>query len=428
MGKKQDETAVERDIRAILQAIAAPPDLQIELYGDACTAHALMGRFEYGSAKALRAKARKPTPEVRAALADLATAFKTVEDDPTHECYSEDYIRNSPLWRAVREAAQCALDAYGWPAGTPLRSTVIQEASDEGKDVPNSRKHRPRGLKPWSDADTTVTYHRDLFAMLDITPVVSEPFATILAEREAALGVTLPPSVVEFFRIRGIFDLYESNSENDSLIGGLYNVDDRTKLRALGTPEDAERGYIRVAISAEGFLTWYVRLDGSDDPPVDYVHSEEECEEDEDGEPIETYHPYTPTFSAFAFDRMTSWRFRAPQHDLKMRGIADAPTDADRRRLGEALRLGPHHRDDDGFADRYFTHHSLVKVSTEDWYGDLKPGQATWEVGADSVEALAELFRLLAPIGTLAHDLKLEAYPEELAAEAEELLAPMQSG
>jgi hypothetical protein len=108
-----------------------------------------------------------------------------------------------------------------------------------------------------------------------------------------------------------------------------------------------------------------------------------------------------------------------------MKAIANAPTDADRRRLAEALRIGPHHRNDDGFADRYFTRHGVVKVSTEDWYGELKPGQASWEVQADSVEALADIFRVLATIGSLARDLKLEGYPQELAAEAEEVLAPM---
>lgn len=429
MAKRAAETANERDMRAILQAIAAPPEAQNAVFGDICVPHALMGRFEHVSGKILRARARKPTPEARAALGGLAERFRRVGDDPAHECYSEAYVRASPLWRDVREAAARALDAFGWPPGTPLRSTVVvEEPGPIARDVPNSRRGRPHGSGPWSDADTTLAHHRALFAMLDVAPVVSGPFAAILAEREQALGVRFPASVVEFLRLRGAFGLFESNSDEDSLIGGVYNADDRTRLRALGTPRDVGHGHLRVAISREGFLTWYVRLDGSDDPPVDFVHSEEDCEDDEAGEPILTWRPFAASFSAFVFDRMTRRRFRAPDHELTMEAVAAAPTDTDRRRLGAALQIGPHHQANGDFADRYFTPHGLVRVSSEDWQNRLGPGQAVWEVQADSVDTLAGFFRTLAPIGTLARDLELTAHPAGLAAAAEAALAPIRAG
>ena len=44
MAKKARQTPIETELRAILNAIAAPAEVHVELYGDACVAHALSGR------------------------------------------------------------------------------------------------------------------------------------------------------------------------------------------------------------------------------------------------------------------------------------------------------------------------------------------------------------------------------------------------
>jgi hypothetical protein len=421
MEKKARETPIESELRAILNAIAASADVQCELYGDHCVAHGLSGRYEYGSRRMLRSRTRKPTAECRQALEDLAARFAATDEDPAHECFDEAYIRESPIWNDVRESAVRALRAFGWPQEPPLRETLIKVVEPEMTDVPRSRRIRPRWVKPWSGTKTTLEYHRALFEMLDIEPVASEPFAQIVADREQALGRALPPSIVEFFRLRGIFDLFDQNSNNDSLIGGVYNADDRTKLRALGNPRHVEQGYLQVAVENQGVVTWFAQLDGSDDPPV--FHDSDMSAGDDLSE-VE-WSPVASTFSGFLFGMMTQWRFRAPQYELSLRAIAPRPTERDRQRLLSVFRVGPSDEWNGVFAERYFTPHGLLRVGNE---GPLEDGQVIWHVQADSLDVLETFLAVLAPIGILTRDFELRAWPESLQAEAQTQLDRFRSG
>jgi hypothetical protein len=414
MAKKARQTPIETELRAILNAIAAPAAVQIELYGDVCVAHALSGRYEYGSGRMLRSRTSKPTAERREAIEDLAARFASTDKDPAHQCYDEAYIQGSPLWSDVRESAARALRAFGWPQEPPLRETVIKTVEPHMPDVPRSRRARPHWIKRWSETDTTLKYHRALFEMLDIEPVVSGPFVQIVAEREHALGRALPSSVAEFLRLRGIFDLFQQNSNEDSLIGGVYRGDDRTKLRALGNPRHVEQGYLQIAVENQGVVTWFARLDGSDDPPV--FHDSDMSATDDDDLSEVPWAPVAPTFSSFLFDMMSQWRFRAPQFQLALRAVAVRPTEPDRRRLRSLLSPGPCDERDGVFIDRYFTPHGLLKVSNDE---PLEEGQAVWHVQADSLDALDAFLAVLAPIGTLTRRFELEVRPESLRAEAQ---------
>jgi hypothetical protein len=414
MAKKASQTPIETELRAILNAIAAPADVQIELYGDACVAHALSGRYEYGSGRMLRSRTRKPTAECRKALEDLAARFAMTDNDPAHKCYDEAYIEGSPLWSDVRESAARALRAFGWPQETPLREAVIKTVEPHMQDVPRSRRVRPHWVKGWSGTDTTLKYHRALFEMLDIEPVVSKPFEQIVAEREHALGRALPPSIAEFLRLRGIFDLFEQNSNADSLIGGVYRGDDRTKLRALGNPRHVAQGYLQVAVENQGVVTWFARLDGSDDPPVFHDNDMSATDDDDLSEVIWTL--VAPTFSTFLFEMMSLWRFRAPQYELAVRATASRPTEQDRQRLRSLLRVGPCDERDGVFIDRFFTPHGLLKVSNSE---PVEGGQAVWHIQADSPDVLDTFLAVLAPIGTLTRHFELEVWPESLRAEAQ---------
>jgi hypothetical protein len=423
MAKKASQTPIEKELRAILNAIAAPADVQIELYGDACVAHALSGRYEYGSGWMLRSRTRKPTDECRQALDDLTARFAKIDEDAAHECYDEAYIVGSPLWSEVRESAVRALRAFGWPRETPLRETVITTDEPRMPDAPRSRRPRPRWVKPWSGTDTTLKYHRALFEMLDIEPVVSKPFAEIVAEREHALGRALPESITEFFRLRGIFDLFEQNTNEDRLIGGVYRGDDRTKLRALGNPRQVEQGYLRVAVENQGVVNWFTQLDGSDDPPV--FHDNDMSATD-DGDLSEvSWTLVAPTFSAFLFDMMSCWRFRAPQYELALRATASRPTEQDRQRLRSLLRVGPCDERDGVFTECYFTPHGLLRVSNAE---PLEEGQAVWHLQADSLDALETFLAVLAPIGNLRQHFELGVWPDSLRPEAQARLDRFRSG
>jgi hypothetical protein len=423
MVKKASQKPIETELRAILNAIAAPADVQIELYGDVCVAHALSGRYEYVSGRLLRSRTSKPTAEHRKALEDLAARFAKTDEDPAHECYDEAYIEGSPLWSDVRESAARALRAFGWPPGTPAqRTTVIKTVEPHMDDVPRSRRVRPHWVKRWSGTDTNLKYHRALFEMLDIEPVVSKPFAQIVAEREHALGRALPPSIAELLRLRDIFDLFEQNSNQDGLIGWIFGADDRTRLRALGNPRHVEQGYLQVAVENQGAVTWFARLDGSDDPPV-YHDNDMSASDGDLSEVIWTL--VAPTFSIFLFEMMSLWRFRAPQYRLEMRATASRPTEQDRQRLQSLLRVGPSDERDGVFIDRYFTPHGLLKVSHDE---PLEEGQAVWHVQADSLDVLDTFLAVLAPIGTLTRHFELEVWPESLRADAQARLDRFRAG
>jgi hypothetical protein len=420
------QSPIEKELRAILNAIAAPAGVQIELYGDVCVAHALSGRFEYGSGRMLRSRTRTPTAECRKALEDLAERFAKTDNDPAHECYDEAYIVGSLLWSEVRESAAQVLRAFGWPEESPLRETVIKTVEPQVPDVPRSLRARPPWVKTWSGTDTTLKYHRALFEMLDIEPADSKPFAEIVAEREHALGRALPPSITEFFRLRGIFNLFKQNKNGDGLIGWIFGSNDRTMLQELGIPRQVEQGYLRVAVENQGVVTWFAQLDGSDDPPV--FHDNDMSTTDGDLSEV----PWTlvaPTFSTFLFEMKSLWRFRAPQYGLAIRATAMRPTEQDHQRLRSFLRAGPSDERDGVFVDCYFTPHGLLKVSNDEPLDEpLKERQAVWHVQADSLDALDTFLAVLAPIGTLTRHFEVEALPESLRAEAQARLDRFRCG
>jgi hypothetical protein len=143
MAKTSSQTDDERDLHLILSAIASPPDDQIEVYHGICIAHALEGRFEYGSVRVLRSSRDKPvSPECRAALEDLAERFKRISVDPAYECHDDTYIAESPLWADVRQSALRALQAFGWLREEPRRETVF-----------NDRYFTPHGLSKVTEDD-----------------------------------------------------------------------------------------------------------------------------------------------------------------------------------------------------------------------------------------------------------------------------------
>ncbi len=106
-------------------------------------------------------------------------------------------------------------------------------------------------------------FHRRLFASLGVEPVLSTPAEKQLAAREAACGVRFPASVRELFTIKGVHALFRENTNHDELV----------PLSELGVPAELRAGFLRIATENQAVVAWYVKLDGTDDPPV--VHNDD---------------------------------------------------------------------------------------------------------------------------------------------------------
>ena len=413
MAKKASQSAAERELHLVLNAIAAPAEDQLDVYHGICIPHSLEGRFEYTSGRVLNARKKPPSAGCRAAIEDLAGRFKRVHEDGRHACGEDAYVTGSPIWDEVRQSARRALDAFGWPCEDPRRDTVVKETIVWGEDkVPRSRKRRPSWARAWTGGDTTLKYHRALFEMLDIDPVVSAPFARIVAEREQALGRKLPASIAELFRLRGIFDLFDENAGGETLGPFVYQGDHRARLRALGHPRHVEQGYMIVSVASQGIVTLYAALDGSDDPPVYHDGDQSGTEDDEHDLSEVDWVPVTPSFSGFVFDMMTRYRFESSGHEIQLRAVAPAPTTKQSEALASALRPGPRDERDGLRIERYFTPHGLIRISNDDEH--LKAGQANWTVQPDSLDALGHFVLALAGIGFPLRHLELYARPDNL--------------
>ncbi|WP_435009517.1 hypothetical protein P12x_000772 [Tundrisphaera lichenicola] len=423
MNDPDTRSFAEKELCYIIQGIALSIEEQASVYEGICIHHALSGRFDHCSGKVLRARSKKATPEVRSALEELKRILDGVCGDPARECSSIAFLQGSQLWKDSREKAIQVLDSFGWPRETPPRSSVARETTAEVDVVPPSMSPLPRGFKRWTGGDPILRFHGPLFEMLNLQPVVSKPFERIILEREKAFGRSFPASVVELLQLRGIFGLFAVNSAGCCLIG--FEADDRSTLRKLGDPEWVEDGHHLISIANQGVTACYVRLDGSEDPPVfsdggGTAYETEDSDADQPG-PI-AWQPVARTFSEFVFDAMTDWRFQTGGHRLQLEALDVEPGPADFKRLANNFRTGPGSREWGLFAHRYFTTHGIIRISNDPTYGPIPEGQATWHIEADSPEALARIFQGVAAIGTLRTSLKLDAEPNDLGARAEELL------
>lgn len=133
-----------------------------------------------------------------------------------------------------------------------------------------------------------IRYHKSALKLLQLTPI-SSAAAAALAAREQALGVTFPASVREWYSIEGAVEILAEHSNEDFPV----------PLDELGDAGEAAHGLLKIMDENQGVVTWYVALDGSDDPPVDvlgYPASDEEEEasrdEDEAEDPDEVYAPW----------------------------------------------------------------------------------------------------------------------------------------
>src|SRR5262245_43186274 len=106
-------------------------------------------------------------------------------------------------------------------------------------------------------------YHQAVFDLVGKKPKPSKRALAALEKRERALGITFPPSLREFYCLEGACETLAENSNEDPAV----------PIEELGEPDDIEHGVLKIQDENQGVAAWYVRLDGSDDPPVE-VESE----------------------------------------------------------------------------------------------------------------------------------------------------------
>lgn len=173
------------------------------------------------------------------------------------------------FWRGHLEGARFRYETG--LVGKPARPAVERSfaAEDEAARAFDQlvEVQRKKGFEPVAQAPTSkprsarrarLAFHQRVCDALDFVPARSKQRAAALEKREAASGVTFPASVKEWFGLEGVHELFREHTNEDALVA----------LDELGGREEARQGYLRVAIENQAVVSWFVRLDGTDDPPV----------------------------------------------------------------------------------------------------------------------------------------------------------------
>lgn len=241
----------------------------------------------------------------------------------------------------------------------------------------------------------TLGYHRAVCDLLGIPPILSPPAIRLLEQRERACGITLPPSVREWYSLDGAVDLLVKYSNDDHPV----------RLEELGDPAEVAQGYLCVEVENQAVVGWFVRLDGSDDPPV-YDNNDQWWAEDLSQV---DWHLVSPAFSHFVFDQIAHYFVGGWWNNARLPALDRPPTPEDLAYLGRAYRIGPI-TDDGGGTGRYrlFNKFGLIYIVTfrDESTGELR---AEWSIEGHSQEALCELARSVWHLGTLAERLKPES-------------------
>jgi hypothetical protein len=124
-------------------------------------------------------------------------------------------------------------------------------------------------------------YHQATFELMGTKPQTSKPALKVLAERERLLGITLPASLREFYSLKGASAILEQHSDQDPAV----------PIEELGGREEVAHGVLKIQVENQGVVAWYVRLDDSDDPPVEVEVEYLRCEPAGEGEEEASWDP-----------------------------------------------------------------------------------------------------------------------------------------
>ncbi len=141
-------------------------------------------------------------------------------------------------------------------------------------------------------------YHRETCRLLDIAPGISSENVAEIQRREAAIGISIPESLKEWYGIENSVQILQQYSNCDVLV----------PLERIGEPVEhwygashrdfVQQGLLWISRESQGVANWAVELDGTQDPPVLV---------EVDSAPNEIWELHARTFSDFVLSRV--WDF-----------------------------------------------------------------------------------------------------------------------
>jgi hypothetical protein len=284
-----------------------------------------------------------------------------------------------------------------------------------------------------------VSYHQNVFDLLDYEPPVSAAALKQIEGYERCCGKPLPASVRDWYMTAGVVPLGEgpetvslwheySNADHPvPLAGMLRGFELATTPGGRGQRDCCARfrtgeRFVLLLIENQAVRNWWVRVDGSDDPPV----------WDDNGSPrLSEWQRVAPSLSAFLFDwfaayytrpftplsyhhyRESADRTKPPPPKAYLNGLylraprepALLPPHLDY--LIDHLEEGRHLARPKGPITYHFTAPGArLHVTTDDWREE--DGHSAWWLHADSAEALEQLAQHVWRVGALAQALQAD--------------------
>ena len=262
-----------------------------------------------------------------------------------------------------------------------------------------------------------VPYHQSIFDLLNIQPPVCPEALAKIEECESKLGARLPESVRQWCATKDTGDLWYEWGENwEEPLDKVLR-----QFRGKHTKKEREewgKSRIRILSETQHCAHWYLRPNGSEDPPVEI---------DQPGIGEDEIVPYTPTFFDFLLGLL--WEYYCEkytpisEHHWKVefkgtptpkpylnglwlfasRATAVAPpyidflkekyTEDEDRELAPSVRRY-----------RFRNEHGSIKITTDSY--ETPDGKAVWWLHADSEDGLEQLAKSVLWCGDLSGQLR----------------------
>ncbi len=255
-----------------------------------------------------------------------------------------------------------------------------------------------------------LSYHQSVFDLLDLHPPESAQARELIEACERRCRQRLPEAVRQWYLLEGVVALWHDYSNMD-LPEPLDAVLRQFAQEGEGRYPWWAADRLWVMGENQGCCWWFVRLDGTDDPPVfvdaDYDHRATDTEGLPPAEKV------ADCFSDFVFDWMTRFYCegwtplseRSPYPDQRTRPAGEKPyLDGLWLYAPQAEALAPPYLDylienfaedsREEIADRLTQHrfhdeHGSIRVTTDDCREE--GGVSAWWLHADSQESLFRL-------------------------------------